>query len=142
MNREEPSTPCTLQVEHAGGAVRAIHVNDGGLLRSKNPREHVEEMHADIRHDASRLRNISFPTEVVPLATGCDVSEIDVRSGCRSLLIRFAQRDDDGMQPELQYGVDPYSTLALQLLERLQIPRIHDDRLFGDGRPIVANGET
>src|SRR3954468_16295461 len=67
INREEPANAGVLQLETSCCAVGAVQMDRAGSHSSKDPGQHVEEMHAYVGGDSSRLGNLALPTGVIPM---------------------------------------------------------------------------
>lgn len=76
VDAEEPADIGRLELEESGCAVVGVQVHGIAQDGSEDPEEHIEEMDTDIGGDAAGFGHLSFPTGVVPIASGGDVGEV------------------------------------------------------------------
>ena len=103
------------------------------LRRPEQPQKQIEEVNPDIRDDPAGPFIGTLPRDVIPAPASRDVGERHVVAPRRSLRAELiAQRDQLRMEPQLQDGVDAASGFLLELLQRVQVPRVDDERLLAD----------
>ena len=141
VDRQKPAHVGMRELEVPGRTVFAIEVHGAVADVAEDPGEHVEEVHADVGGDAAGLFDVALPTALVPVAAGGDVGDLDLVHALASGLDGLSQRDDAGVQAQLQDVVDACARLCLDLLQTVDVPGIEDQRLFTDGIGAVAQGE-
>src|ERR1041385_8507283 len=100
---------------------------------AEHPYQHIEEVNTDVRCNTSRLRFITLPTDLVPVATRCYISKVDVVDLIlRTLHHLFAQRNDSRVVPELQDGVYLLACFFFDLCQCIHVPWIQHKGLLAD----------
>ena len=99
-------------------------------------------MDADVGDDAAGAIGVTLPRHVVPPAACRDVGEPDAMPLRRVGLQTFAQRHQLRVHAQLQDGRDPATGFLLELLKRIEVPRIDHQRLLANDVGADAEGEA
>ena len=97
-------------------------------------------MHSDIRGDTARLGHVALPTLVVPTPARGDVSDVNINHALR-VAVLLTKCNDGRVQSQLKNGVNVLAALTLQLLERVNVPRVQHNRLFANRVRLIPQGE-
>ena len=127
--QEPPTSARASRGARPSSPARNVHL--ARVDRPEQPQQQVEEMDADVGGDAARALGDALPRHVVPGAARRDVGERHLMPSIRGRQA-LLERDHRRMQPQLQHGVDAPPGFALDLLERVEVPRVDDQRLLAD----------
>src|SRR6266542_3575973 len=105
----------------------------GPVHAAEQPLQQIEEMDADVRDDPPGSLLGAFPRYVVPPAARRHVRQGDLVPPPVIAPERITERQHRRMKPKLEDGIDPHAAFALELLKRIEIPWVDDDRLLADG---------
>ena len=98
-------------------------------------------MNADISADSPRFLLAPLPRDLIPGTAARNVDEGHLGTA-RIGLQALAQGDQLLVDPELQDGKDAAAGLKLQFLQRVEVPRVDDDRLLADHVRAVSKSEA
>ena len=101
--------------------------------RAEEPHEQVEEVDADVGRNAAGLLLGALPRNVVPAAAAGHVGQDDLVPGAGGLGVESRlDREQGGVDAELEDCEYPPSGLGFELFERVEVPRVDDQRLLAD----------
>ena len=89
-------------------------------------------MNADVGDDASRALVRPFPRHVVPASARGDVGERDLMAAVAAPRQLLAERQHRRVHAQLEHRADALTGLVLELLQRVEVPGIDDERLLAD----------
>ena len=114
-----------LETDESGHAVVGGDVHDVFLHVPEYVAKHVVEMDADVGRDAAAFALGALPTGVIPMASGCNIRQINIIHDIVGGIVHFLLQGDDGrMQSELQ-NVEYFLTcLVFNVLQHIHIPWI------------------
>ncbi len=114
VDGQEPTHTGAFVFQIAGGFLGAGVVNHVALELAKDEVQHVVEVHADVSGQAEGFAVVAFPAFHVPLATACDVGQLDIEFAVFGGGSDFVAQFEDGVVvAQLQDVVNAFAGFLL-----------------------------
>jgi hypothetical protein len=142
VDGQKPADVGVLQFKVTRHAARLGQVQGAAAHAAEKPQDGVEEMHADVRGNTAGPARVALPRVIVPQSPRGHIGQLDIEA----VSLLPPRRDtrahvpDGGMQAQLEHGVHAAPALALEFLQRVQVPGVEHQRLLADGRGAHAQG--
>ena len=141
VDAQEVAHAGLAQLEVAGHAVVAHHVDHAFLHRAENPLQHVVEVDTDVGSHAATLVHIALPRGVVPLAARGDVGEVDVVDLVLGTFVHLLLEGGYAVvKAELEDGVGLVAGFLLHTHEFVDILRVEHEGFLADD--VAAEAEA